>query len=145
MTEVIKIMTNELSACPDSDSALLLPNLEHPWVYGGPIDPSRQMIGLDNDMAWWFLAAFAPGDMRVARKMLNAVPQFFGDLARLGSLMGKDPVVLDWNLINQLRHRLVRGLWPTAYQLATSVTEGPASRASELIRRLTTAEQWRTK
>lgn len=137
--EFVDIIYGEFGVCDDRLQVLSIPSLEHGWVHGIPTQPGRPLISLKDDLCWWFIEAFAPEDLNFARRIFHAVPGFFGDLARLGDT----PVRLDWNLIHHLRRRLLREMWPTAYQVATGATEGSAGKASELIKRLTTAEQWR--
>jgi hypothetical protein len=94
---------------------------------------------MDDDLSWWFVAAFAPADLPLAKRIFNAVPGFFFDLAKLG----ESPSWIDWNLIHHLRRRLLHQMWPTAYEIAVGATEGQAGRASRMLKKLTTQEQWR--
>jgi len=142
--DFVNIISDELGACPSRERVLSISSLEHGWQHGIPV-ADQQMRQIADDHSWWFIAAFAPEEYPFAVKVFNAVPGFFFDLARLGEKMGQGPSEIDFNLIYYLRRRLLQELWPTAYQVATSVTKGPAAGASALIRKFHTAEQWQKK
>lgn len=93
-----------------------------------------------DDLTWWFIEAFAsPEEAAVVKRMLDAVPEFFFNLAALGG----GPVNMDWNFINQLRNHLRERAMPPPYQVATNSTKSEASKkAGKLVRRLTQAEEW---
>jgi len=137
----VQIIDDELNACPTRLKALSVPSLQHGWIHGIPEEPGDQMLSMSDDLTWLFVEAFSPQELPVVRRMFHAVPGFFGDLAKLGGV----PCHLDWNLIHHLRRRLLRQMWPTAYQVATGATVGNAGRASAMIKKFTTAEQWQTK
>lgn len=138
--EFVEIISGELGACPERDRVLDIPSLEHGWVHGLPVAPGNPMVRMDDDLSWWFVAAFAPDDFPLARRIFNSVPAFFFDLAKLAGGAAN----LDWNLIYHLRRRLLREMWPTAYSVATRATgDSQAARAAAMIRGMMTEAQWR--
>jgi hypothetical protein len=140
--EFVEIIAGELNACPDRSLVLTIPSLEDGWIHGLPLKPGSQMVRISDDLSWWFVEEFAPGSMPQVRRMFDAVPSFFMALARLGS----EPSRIDWKFIHSFRRYLLREtFWPTAYEVATGATEGRAGKASALIKRLTTAEQWQAR
>lgn len=134
--EFVQII-GDLGACDARERVLSLPSIEHGWVHGIPAN-GRQMISIEDDLSWWLVQNFAPKEYPFAKRIFHAVPGFFFDLARLAGTPGR----VDWNFIFHLRRRLLREMWPTAYQVATGAIEGRAGSAAEKIRRLTTVEQW---
>ncbi len=143
--EFVNIIHDELGACPDRSQVMSVPSLEQGWQHGVPASTAKQMMTIPDDLSWWFIEAFAPEDYPMAQKVFNAVPPFFFDLAKLEYVATGKPGRVDWNLIYYLRRRLLQAVWPSAYQVATGATKGPALRASKLISQLQTEEQWRQK
>jgi len=137
--QVVQILGDELGACPDKDRVLAVPYLEHTWDFGLAAQDGLVIRGRGDDFCWWFLEAFAPENLDVARRAHDAIGDFCFDLHRLGDTGGS----VDWNFVFHLRRRVLRAMFPTAYQVATGATEGPPGKASEMIKKFTTAEQWR--
>lgn len=140
-----RIINQELNACPTRLRVMSVPSLEYGWFHGISDRPGDLMVSMADDLTWLFVEAFSPQELPLARKMFHAVPEFFANLAKLSEALGQGPTQIDWNLVHYLRRWLLLRMWPTAYQVATGATEGNAGRASAMIKKFTTAEQWREK
>lgn len=121
---------------------LIHPSLDGLWAFGLPFEEGKRIRKPSDDLTWWFIEEFAdPEVAQAVKRILDSVPLFFAKVASLGG----GPVTLDWNFINQLRNHLKVAAWPPPYEIAVNSTKSEASRkAGQLIRRLMTAEEWRT-
>ena len=142
--EFIQILFDEADACADAGYLLSLPTLQDGWNHGF----APNTIGLPKreveDLSWWFIQRFAPKEYPMARRVFNAVPTFFFDLARMGARMGKPPQPVDWNGVFYLRRHLLKQMWPSAYAIATHAAghDGNFAKASEAVLRTQKREDW---
>jgi hypothetical protein len=143
--DFIDILNSEVDACADSSFIMSLPTIQHGWIHGLSVDATSKKIMPHEDLTWWFVKMFAPEEYDMALRTFNAVPDFWLKLAKLGAKMGLPPSVIDWNLIFHQRRHLLSLRWPGAYDIATHAVEGKPGRASEMVRRFHTREQWQTR
>lgn len=137
-----QIVIDELDACVEgADRLLVYPSIQGMWEGGLSYGDHLRVRKTADDLGWWFVEEFADPQVAAAvKRVLDSVPQFFFNLV---ALSGK-PVVMDWKFINGLRNHLRAAAWPPPYEVAVGSTASEASmKAADLVRRLTTAEQWR--
>jgi hypothetical protein len=76
-----------MGTCGASDRLLAYPSLENCWQLGLPHREGHSIKRYHDDLAWWLMQEFLPpGEAKIAKRMLDAVPRFFHKLAKLSDV-----------------------------------------------------------